>query len=153
MVGRTDDVRALSKLLAAKRFVTVVGPGGVGKTTLAVAVGHELLTAFDRAVLFVDLGMLTDPKLLVTNLAAMLGLSVQSEDALPGIVTHLREKRLLLILDTCEHLIGRRQVWRLAFSRRHRACISWPQVARPCGWKASRSTSSRRWPAPSTIGA
>lgn len=105
MVGRDDDVLELSNRLSAGRFVTIVGTGGIGKTTVAVAVGHHLIEAFGGAVLFVDLGMLHDPALAATAVASMLGLSVQSEDATPSLVAYLRDKRILLILDTCEHLI------------------------------------------------
>lgn len=105
MVGRDDDVFGLSARLTAARFVTVVGAGGVGKTTVAVAVGHHLIEAFSGAVLFVDLGMLSDPALVVTAVASMLGLSVRSDDATPSLIAYLRDKRILLILDTCEHLI------------------------------------------------
>jgi predicted ATPase/DNA-binding winged helix-turn-helix (wHTH) protein len=105
MVGRDDDVLGLSTQLTAGRFVTIVGAGGVGKTTVAIAVGHHLIEAFTGAVLFVDLGMLSDPKLVATAVASMLGLSVQSDDATPNLIAYLRNKRILLILDTCEHLI------------------------------------------------
>lgn len=105
MVGRTDDVSALSTQLIEKRFVTIVGPGGVGKTTVAAAVGHDLVDAFLGAVLFVDLGALRDPRLAATAIASMLGLSVLSEDPTPSLIAYLRNRRLLLIIDTCEHLI------------------------------------------------
>jgi predicted ATPase/DNA-binding winged helix-turn-helix (wHTH) protein len=105
MVGRDDDVLKLSALLNAARFVTIVGSGGVGKTTAAIAVGHHLIEAFSGAVLFVDLGMLNDPDLVATAVASMLGLSVQSADVAPSLIAYLRDKRILLILDTCEHLI------------------------------------------------
>ena len=105
MVGRTDDVLAVSSQLIAARFVTIVGVGGIGKTTVAVAVAHDLIGAFAGAVLFVDLGMLSDPNLAATAVASMLGLSVRSDDATPSLIAHLRDKRILLILDTCEHLI------------------------------------------------
>jgi predicted ATPase/DNA-binding winged helix-turn-helix (wHTH) protein len=105
MVGRTADTRMISTQVAAARFVTIVGAGGVGKTTVAIAVGHDLLDAFAGAVLFVDLGMLGDPKLAPTALASMLGLSVQTDDVTPSLLGYLRHKRILLILDTCEHLI------------------------------------------------
>ncbi len=55
--------------------------------------------------LFVDLGMLSDPKLVSTAVASMLGLSVQSDDVRPSLIAYLRDKRVLLILDTCEHLV------------------------------------------------
>jgi predicted ATPase len=102
MVGRADDVFRLSAQLTAARFVTI---GGVGKTTVAVAVGHHLIESFAGAALFVDLGMLTDPALVATAVASMLGLSVQSDDPTPNLISFLRERRVLLILDTCEHLI------------------------------------------------
>ncbi|TJX47447.1 MAG: transcriptional regulator, partial [Mesorhizobium sp.] len=86
-------------------FVTIVGAGGVGKTTVAIAVGHHLIDAFYGAVLFVDLGMIGDPGLVTTAVASMLGLSVQTEDATPNLIAYLRNKRILLILDTCEHLL------------------------------------------------
>ena len=105
MVGRDDDVLKLSARLNASRFVTIVGAGGVGKTTLAVAVGHHLVEAFFGAVLFVDLGMIRDPGLVSTAVTSMLGLSVQSNDSAPGLIAYLRMKRILLILDTCEHLL------------------------------------------------
>ena len=105
MVGRDDDVLKLSAQLNASRFVTIVGAGGVGKTTVAIAVGHHLIEAFAGAVLFVDLGMLSDPDLVTSAMASMLGLSVQSNDATPNLVAYLRKKRILLILDTCEHLV------------------------------------------------
>jgi predicted ATPase/DNA-binding winged helix-turn-helix (wHTH) protein len=105
MVGRDDDVLKLSAQVNASRFVTIVGAGGVGKTTVAIAVGHHLIEAFAGAVLFVDLGMLGDPGLVTTAMASMLGLSVQSSDATPNLIAYLRNKRILLMLDTCEHLV------------------------------------------------
>ena len=105
MVGRDEDVAALSAQLTASHFVTIVGAGGVGKTTVAVAVAHRLSEAFGGATLFVDLGMLSDPRLVTTAIASMLGLPVGSADARPNLMAWLRDKRILLILDTCEHLI------------------------------------------------
>jgi len=105
MVGRDEDVLKLSAQLNASRFVTIVGAGGVGKTTVAIAVGHHLIDAFSGALLFVDLGTLGDPDLVTAGMASMLGLSVQSNDATPNLIAYLRDKRILLILDTCEHLV------------------------------------------------
>jgi predicted ATPase/DNA-binding winged helix-turn-helix (wHTH) protein len=105
MIDREDDLQNLSTRLHTARFVTIVGSGGVGKTTVAVAVGHQLIEAFAGAVLFVDLSMLSDPDLVATAVASMLGLSVQSDDATPNLIAYLRDKRILIILDTCEHLV------------------------------------------------
>jgi predicted ATPase/DNA-binding winged helix-turn-helix (wHTH) protein len=105
MVGRADDALMIATRLTATRFITIVGTGGVGKTTVAVAVGHDLIEAFAGAVHFVDLGALSDPDLLTTTIASMLALPVHSDDATSSLVAYLADKRILLILDTCEHVI------------------------------------------------
>ncbi|MET3967721.1 winged helix-turn-helix domain-containing protein [Bradyrhizobium sp. S3.9.1] len=105
MIDREVEIEELPARLMATRFVTIVGAGGVGKTTLAIAAGHRLMKSFDGALLFVDLSMVSDPTLVGTVVASLLGLSVQSSDATPSIVAYLRDKRILLILDTCEHLV------------------------------------------------
>jgi DNA-binding winged helix-turn-helix (wHTH) protein len=105
MVGREEDVLRLSAQLTASRVVSIVGAGGIGKTTVAIAVGHHLSEAFSGAALFVDFGMVSDPNLVVPGVASMLGLAVGSDDARPSLMAYLRDKRILLILDTCEHLI------------------------------------------------
>jgi predicted ATPase/DNA-binding winged helix-turn-helix (wHTH) protein len=105
MVGRDEAVRGISAQLAAGRFVTVAGPGGIGKTTVAVAVGHALLADFAGAVCFFDLGPLNDPLLVASAVASALGLSVQSSDPTRAVVNFLRDRRMLLIFDSCEHVI------------------------------------------------
>ena len=105
MVGRADEVRAVSARLASARFVTILGAGGVGKTTVAVAVAHDLIDAFSGAAVFVDLGALSDPNLAAPTLASMLSLSVPTEDTMSGLIAYLSDRRILLVLDTCEHII------------------------------------------------
>lgn len=106
MLGRERVADEVSKLLTSERFVTVTGPGGIGKTTVAVSIGHDLLAEFEQEVYFFDLGLLTDPALVSTAVASTLGLLVQSEDPTPGLIAFLRDKRALLIFDSCEHVIG-----------------------------------------------
>uniref|UniRef100_UPI004039ECB7 ATP-binding protein n=1 Tax=Variovorax sp. GV025 TaxID=3450240 RepID=UPI004039ECB7 len=106
LVGRTDDLAAVAAQLAKGRFVTLVGTGGVGKTTVAVQTGHDLLGDFAGAVVFVDLAALTDPSLVPTAIASMLRLSVRSADPVPSLLAYLRERRMLLVLDNCEHVIA-----------------------------------------------
>jgi predicted ATPase/DNA-binding winged helix-turn-helix (wHTH) protein len=105
MVGRAADTLTLSAQLIDARFATIVGAGGIGKTTVAVAVAHHLIQTFAGAVVFVDLGALSDPNLVTTTLASMLGLSVQTDDPTPNLIAYVRNRRILLVLDTCEHLI------------------------------------------------
>ncbi|AWL98978.1 ATP-binding protein [Bradyrhizobium amphicarpaeae] len=106
MVGREEAIAAISDRLIASRFVTIAGPGGVGKTAVAVAIAHDLLETFCDAAHFVDLAALSDPDLVITSILLMLGLPAQTDDPLPALLAHLRDKRMLLILDNCEHVIG-----------------------------------------------
>src|SRR5450756_816953 len=105
MVGRDGAVDTLSMLLASRRFVSVVGPGGMGKTTVAISIAHALLDEFAGAVYFVDLGAVTDATLVPSAVAAVLGVFGQAQDPLPGLLAFLAGRRLLLVLDNCEHVI------------------------------------------------
>ena len=106
MVGRADAIAAVSDRLIASRFVTITGPGGVGKTAVAVSIAHDLLDTFSDAAHFIDLAALSDPDLVITSILLMLGLPAQADDPLPALLAHLRDKRMLLILDNCEHVIA-----------------------------------------------
>ena len=106
MVGRDEAVRAVAADLMAHRFLTIVGPGGIGKTTLAVAVAHAMLQEFHEAVCFVNLGSLSDPAHVASTVASTLGLTIQAEDALPSLSASLKGTRMLLVLDNCEHVIA-----------------------------------------------
>jgi predicted ATPase/DNA-binding winged helix-turn-helix (wHTH) protein len=105
MVGRDDTVRMLAGQLQALRFVSIVGPGGIGKTTVAISVAHTLVDGFHDAVFFIDLAALTDPQLVPTAVASALGLTVQTRDPIVGLLAFIGDRRILLVLDSCEHVI------------------------------------------------
>jgi predicted ATPase len=105
MVGRDKVLRELTALLKKQRFVSIVGAGGIGKTTIALTLAHGMLAEFEGAVRFLDLGAVEDARLLASLLASQLGLVAVSDQPLPVILTHLREQRMLLVFDSCEHLI------------------------------------------------
>ena len=86
MVGRDELVRSLLSKMTTCRLVTIVGPGGVGKTTVAIAVAHTLLKDFQGAVFFVDLSALVDPGLVTTAVASTLGFMMRSQDPLIGLI-------------------------------------------------------------------
>ena len=105
MVGRADAVASLAAQMPQRRFVTLVGPGGIGKTTVAIAVAHKLSDQYSDGIAFIDFVPLSDPLLLASKLASVLALSIHSDEPLSGLVAYLRTKNLLLVLDNCEHVI------------------------------------------------
>ena len=108
LVGRKDDIRIIGDLIRTHRVVTVTGPGGIGKTRIALEVAAEALDQLRDGVWLVPLGELRDPSLVVQAAASALG--VQDESSRPPedvatLVDVLQTKNLLLVLDNCEHLV------------------------------------------------
>src|SRR5262249_16637383 len=86
--------------------VTIVGPAGVGKTTVAVAAAQELAARYPDGVCFVDLAAINDPQLVCPAIASSLGSGAGFVDLLVGIVEALRTRDVLLILHNCEHVLA-----------------------------------------------
>jgi predicted ATPase/DNA-binding winged helix-turn-helix (wHTH) protein len=105
MLGRRDALDAIQMKLNEQKFVTIVGPGGIGKTTIAVAVAHEMGAIFNGQIYFVDLSALGAASLVAPALAAALGVSVQTNNVVPALIDRLQERPTLIVLDCCEHVI------------------------------------------------
>ena len=108
LVGREREVEAVSALLRQGdvRLVTLTGPGGVGKTALALRVAADLSPAFDHGVTFVPLAAVRDPIFVAPTVARALGLAETGDRSLPDRLRDtLRNRHLLLVLDNFEHLL------------------------------------------------
>jgi predicted ATPase/DNA-binding winged helix-turn-helix (wHTH) protein len=106
VVGRDDVISRLAQQLARRRFLTIVGPGGIGKTTVAVAVADRVRVSYKDGAWFVGLASLSDPVLVLSSLCALLGITLSGVDPLSGLAAWLRNKHILIVLDNCEHVIG-----------------------------------------------
>lgn len=106
LIGREADVEQVAQRLERPLLFTIAGAGGVGKTSLAVEIGHRLERAVYERARFVDLAQVEDAALVPFALAAVLGVPVQAEDPLAVVIAHLQSRPQLLILDNCEHVVA-----------------------------------------------
>ncbi len=106
IIGRDDDIAEIAALLASNRFLTIVGPAGVGKTTVAMAAARRLAGRYPDGICFVDLAAIGDPRLVTAAVASAIGSGGNLKDVMVGIVDALRGRRLLLIFDNCEHVLA-----------------------------------------------
>jgi predicted ATPase/DNA-binding winged helix-turn-helix (wHTH) protein len=106
LLGRDDDLAALDPLLQTSRLVTIVGAGGIGKTSLALAVAHARRPAHRDGAAWVDLAQITDPALVAAAAAQAVGLPLSGrDDPLPALVEAFKPMKILLVLDNAEHLL------------------------------------------------
>ena len=106
LIGRDEAISALIARLVTQRLVTVVGPGGIGKSSLALATTAQFIGPTLGGCIFVDLSSLLDPALVPSAIALALQLPMTGADPLVDLVSRLRSRKLTIILDNCEHLIG-----------------------------------------------
>ncbi|WP_332761420.1 ATP-binding protein [Pseudomonas koreensis] len=105
MIGRQPLVDRLMSELPRRRCITLVGPGGIGKTTVALRVAEQLIGFYRDGIRLVDLAPLNDPALIGSHLATLLDLVLPEGDSLAALVDALQPRQMLLLLDNCEHLI------------------------------------------------
>jgi hypothetical protein len=110
-LGREEKIGALLDEMTRHRLITIVGACGVGKTTVALAVAERLLRSCEArscedGVWFVDLSSVTDGRLVPNALAEAIGLAVDGDSSASGLADKLRHKKMLLLLDSCEHVIA-----------------------------------------------
>jgi predicted ATPase/class 3 adenylate cyclase len=108
-VGREREMGEVKELLATTRLVTIVGPGGIGKTRLALQVAADMVEGFPHGVWLAELAGLPDAARVPITVAAAAGVRIngEKESALPRLLEHFQRKKLLLILDNCEyHVVG-----------------------------------------------
>jgi len=105
-VGREREMAEIKARLGAARMVTLLGPGGTGKTRLALQVGGGLLEQYPKGVWLVELGPVSDPEVVVQTVAAVFNVrEAPSHTLLDMLIEYLKPRELLLILDNCEHLV------------------------------------------------
>jgi DNA-binding winged helix-turn-helix (wHTH) protein len=104
-IGRTEFIRSISAELPLNRFLTIVGSGGVGKTTVAIAAAQALRGGYEERAYLVDLAPLQNPAHVLTTICSSLGLGAYSDNAILGLASYLNDRRMLIVLDNCEHVI------------------------------------------------
>ena len=105
-VGREAELAEIKQLAARFRLVTLLGVGGIGKSRLSLQVGAELIEEFRDGVWLVELATLADPRLVPQAVASVLGVKESAgRPLLEALLRFFKERRLLLILDNCEHLL------------------------------------------------
>jgi len=105
IIGRDEAIARIAEQLQAHRFVTLLGAGGMGKTTVALAAAHQMVGAFPDGVHVVDLAPIVDPGLVAQRVATVVGCVTMGVDALTVLRHWARERRALVLLDSCEHVV------------------------------------------------
>ena len=105
VIGREDSISTLIDSLKSNRFVTVVGAGGIGKTTVAIDIAHRFYCESGRYnVFFVDLSTVSSDSEVTSVIASVFGCPIKTADAISDLVSFIRAKQALVILDSCEHV-------------------------------------------------
>jgi predicted ATPase/DNA-binding winged helix-turn-helix (wHTH) protein len=106
LIGRDNVIVDLAEHLLKARLLTIVGPAGVGKTSIGVTIARQIGEPLKDGVCFVDLTVIEDPHLVAPAIAFALGVHSNRTDILPGLVESVRGREMLLVLDNCEHVLS-----------------------------------------------
>jgi predicted ATPase/DNA-binding winged helix-turn-helix (wHTH) protein len=104
LLGRAAELADIERLIVDSRFVTITGPGGIGKTRLAIEIGRRLPALFADGVYLAEIGKIAEGDLMWPTIAAALQMPRSGADSAVQAIATLRDKHLLLIIDNCEHL-------------------------------------------------
>jgi len=104
VVGRDEAIARVLENMSRRRLVTISGPGGVGKTTVALAVARLLCPPYEQ-VRFVELARTEDPLLIPFALATALGIAAPARNATATLIAYLKDQEILIVLDNCEHVV------------------------------------------------
>lgn len=105
-LGREKDINEIKKLLSDSHLLTLVGPGGTGKTRLCLQVAADIIDDYENGVWFIDLAPLKDGTLLPQTIAQAIGIKEESQQELTKtLINYFKEKEILILLDNCEHII------------------------------------------------
>jgi DNA-binding winged helix-turn-helix (wHTH) protein len=105
LFGRDEAIGQVAEQLQQAGYVTIVGPGGAGKTSLAIKVMQRSCTA-GQAIAFVDLSTVSNPRFVVPAIASALGVSLGLDDPIAGVIETIRRHEMPVIIDNCEHVIA-----------------------------------------------
>ena len=151
-IGREQELAAVGELIREQRLVTLLGPGGMGKTRLALQTAADQIDAFPDGAWFVDLSAVADSERISAEIGS--ALSLREDPEIPvqeTLAAHLQTKKLLLVLDNLEQLLPVERGRWLTSWRRRRSFMSWRPPAGRCASGASASTTwPRSRPAPRT---
>ena len=104
-IGREEAIDEIAAELRRKRFITITGTGGIGKTTVALAVARQSAGSFCDGMRLIDLGPLANPALVVPYIASFLRVPAAESHSLPDLTASLRGRNMLMLFDNCEHII------------------------------------------------
>lgn len=105
LYGREHELAELGGLISKEKLITICGAGGMGKSSIARAVAFDTINAFEDGVWWIELASLSQDSTIVSTIARTLDVALSSPDDVGELALHLNDRRLLLVLDNCEHLI------------------------------------------------